>query len=135
MQSADFARNIPKRLLRTPDNHWAFVPRDLPPHISWTEDLVALLADLSGGAHADLADHAFDRFRDLDAPADDDEERTLVAFVGGVLACAEAKIGGRLRDALELVRRDPVGEQRQRGELGDRDHGRTRTVTEPEQIV
>src|SRR5262249_2184975 len=72
---------------------------------------------------------------DLDSPADDDEERTLVAFMSGVLAGAEAKIGGRLRDALELVWRDTVGEQRQRGELGDGDHGRTRTVSEAKQIL
>ena len=44
MQPEEFQHNAPGRVLRQPNNYWAFIPDFLPPQIVWTADLVAALS-------------------------------------------------------------------------------------------
>ncbi|MGH2536778.1 MAG: Fic family protein [Candidatus Promineifilaceae bacterium] len=56
MHPDDFRDSTAGRVIRTPQNYWAFVPSPLPPRIEWTPGLVSLLseADRSLGELAGL---------------------------------------------------------------------------------
>ena len=45
MQSTDFSRDRPGKLVRNLDGHWTFVPHPLPGRLKWSNELGAVLSD------------------------------------------------------------------------------------------
>ncbi len=45
MKRADFKKNAPGKLIKTPTGFLAFVPAPLPPQIEWTDELLAILSN------------------------------------------------------------------------------------------
>jgi len=45
MKPADFLPNAPGRIIRAKMGYWTFIPNPLPPEITWTAELVSLLAE------------------------------------------------------------------------------------------
>jgi hypothetical protein len=43
MQSTDFSRDRPGKLVRNLDGHWTFVPHPLPGRLIWSNELGAVL--------------------------------------------------------------------------------------------
>jgi Fic family protein len=58
MDPKDFSNTSPGRVVRTPNDYWAFIPNPLPPTIDWSAELISSLgeAERNLGYLASLAD-------------------------------------------------------------------------------
>ena len=77
--------------------------------------------DFPGRPLADDPFHAVDHLDDLDMPLEHHEEGALVAGMGGVVSGRQAQVGGVLRHAGQVLRRD-FGKERNGGQFSWKDH-------------